>query len=106
MNAMTERRIGNNMEVTLKSTVDGELITIPVKTIEYFVADQMEDVGESFKILDEIATEVSQTLRINTTYWQMLWLADKVEPQNKKKAKQIRNAAERHNPLRIMGLLK
>lgn len=77
-----------------------------VKSIDVIHVDEAINMSaEAFKSLGEVIPQATQTLTLNTSYWQLLWLADRVEPQNKKKAKQIRNAAERRNPLRIMGLL-
>lgn len=45
------------------------------------------------------------TFTVKLTFWKLMYLANAIEPQNPKKAKYLRNAADRHNPLRILGLL-
>lgn len=47
---------------------------------------------------------VDQELTLNIYYYQLMWLARMVQPQNPKKAKHIRKLAESHNPLRLIGL--
>lgn len=51
------------------------------------------------------ALQVNQELTLNVYYYQLLWLASKVEQHNPKKARRIRRLAELHNPLRLIGLL-
>lgn len=56
------------------------------------------------QLINEI-TVVEQTLTLNVYFYQLLWLAKQIEPQNPKKAKWIRKLAAPHNPLRLAGLL-
>lgn len=82
----------------IEITFDGH--PIQVKTLEYTIDPAtIDDVPP---LLD--LQFADQTLTLNIYYYQLLWLAKMIEPQNSKKAKWLRRLAEPHNPLRILGL--
>ena len=86
----------------MKITYNG----VPLNATEVvFEMDTEADAKSVFDGLHNIP-HAEQTLTFNVFYWQLLWLAAKIAPQNPKKAKFIRTLAEKHNPLRLMGLLK
>lgn len=82
--------------------------------IEFKIGDEVVPVKELEVIVDEGtpydeppfsgAWQADQTLTLNVYYYQLMWLARMIEPQNRKKAKRIRRLAEPHNPLRLLGL--
>lgn len=75
---------------------------IEVTTFEF---DTISDATEAFAGLEHAAIEGSITVNLVSTFYQLNWLADRIAPQNPKKAKHLRRMAYRHNPLRILGLL-
>jgi len=83
----------------IEITFDGK--PVRVKHLEYTIdKSTIDDVPP---LLDIAIAE--QTLTLNVFYYQLMWLANMVYPQNPKKAKRIRNLAEAHNPLRLVGLI-
>lgn len=83
----------------IEITFDGN--PVRVKELEFTIDKTMID--DVPPLLDLGIAE--QTLTLNVFYYQLMWLANMVYPQNPKKAKRIRNLAERHNPLRLVGLI-
>jgi len=83
----------------IEITFDGN--PVQVKELEYTIdKSTIDDVPP---LLDLGIAE--QTLTLNVYYYQLMWLANMVYPNNPRKAKHIRKLAERHNPLRLVGLL-
>lgn len=75
----------------IEITFDGKWVQ--VKTLEYTIdKSTIDDVPP---LLDLGIAE--QTLTLNVYYYQLMWLANMVYPQNPKKAKRIRNLAAQHN---------
>jgi len=84
----------------MQVTINGQVIGNATE-LEYTIDKTMvDDVPLG---LDTAIAE--QTLTLNVFYYQMMLLASMLDKQAPKKAKRIRKLAERHNPLRLLGLL-
>lgn len=76
---------------------------LDVKELEVVTAFEPAEEGADRSVMQMGTAEMTFTVKL--TFWKLMYLANAIEPQNPKKAKRLRNAADRHNPLRILGLL-
>lgn len=76
---------------------------LDVKELEVITAFDPAEEGAD-RSITQIGT-AEMTFTVNLAFWKLLYLANAIEPQNPKKAKRIRNMADRHNPLRLLGLI-
>lgn len=85
----------------IEVTINGQKIGT-AKELTYTIDKEMiDDIPATL----DTAIVAEQTLTLNVFYYQMMQLAQMLDKHSPKKAKRIRRLAERHNPLRLLGLL-